>query len=241
MHIPFSNEHISSDAGFDRRPATRLASPSTVLCMLAPLLGACDRGASPDAGEAPTAPQPPAPAPAPPPVDGTDPVGKVQQAIGNGSNDTGGAFPAVGYVRFFHADGKVSACTGFLISPLWVATANHCVTGVSNPPTWASIEVTDADLQVDAEIEFALRPTLAPGTFTFRHTFANSGPIQVRMRRNVKSSSSDDSARDIALFRLDRMVPTALGATIDPLAATISPRRRSATAPSTSSSPRATI
>lgn len=205
MDIPFSNEHVG-------RGATRRHWPRAILCVLAPLWIACDREASP--GEAQAAPKPPVPPPPapppPPPPDGSEPVGKVQQAIGNGSNDNGGAFPAVGYVRIFHADGTASACTGFLISPLWVATANHCITGVSNPPTWAKTEITDADLQVDAEIEFALRPTLLPGTFTFRHTFAKSGAIEVRMKRNVTSSSSDDSARDIALFKLDRMVPTAL-------------------------------
>lgn len=211
MYISLSN---------DRWHTTRWPSPRTVLCLLAPLWSGCDPEASPSPADGlARSPEPPTPPPAapppPPPTDGTEPIGKVVQAIGNGSNDTGGAFPAVGYVRIFHADGTTSACTGFLISPVWVATANHCVTGISNPPMLAQIEVTAADLQVDAEIEFALRPTLRPGTFTFRHTFANSGAIEVRMQRNVTSSSSDDSSRDIALFRLDRMVPTAL---IQPLA-----------------------
>ncbi|MDW8251205.1 MAG: trypsin-like serine protease, partial [Myxococcales bacterium] len=66
---------------------------------------------------------------APAPPSPSNPLGQRQQEVRNGIDDNGNAFAFVG--RWVNSV-LGGSCSAILITPVWVLTAGHCVTGSGN-------------------------------------------------------------------------------------------------------------
>lgn len=148
--------------------------------------------------------------------DATAGVGKTRQAIGNGNFDSKGAYNAVVRVN---VDGRGN-CSGTLVTPLHVVTANHCVTGTRRDGfdcIWAE-GAKLGDLTVGATITFQICHEGGGGSdFCLEeppiqsfHTFGVSGQLVVRQEENVDLCYQENAAKDVAIIRLDERVPLSL-------------------------------
>ncbi len=134
-------------------------------------------------------------------------VGTVANEVGNGFDTD--LFPYVGFQA-------TRACSAVLITPRWVMTANHCITGVQDQALGCIIPVARGSQfsLVDQDVLFTFLPEAEPGAAldpaeptTGIHTPERSGDVIVRSFGAIDSCTEQDAARDIALVRLDRRVP----------------------------------
>ncbi|MBK9001909.1 MAG: trypsin-like serine protease [Myxococcales bacterium] len=140
-----------------------------------------------------------------------------------GSVDSNGAFQAVAQVNVV---GRGN-CSGTLVTPLLVLTANHCVTGTSRDGfdcAGATGIATLADLTVGATVNFFVSGNgFYPGqpSLTRTHSFGppnGSGQLVVRSAYDMDLCLESEAAADVALIRLDndQRVPTAMIKPLNP-------------------------
>ncbi len=134
----------------------------------------------------------------------------TSQAVGAGTNDQENKYTfAVGLTR--PGDTHVF-CSGVLITPVWVVTANHCITGESGDKCAYGYPFVPPDLSPSLDppvgsfdVVFNFDPIDATG---LGRRFTHTGPITVRLKRQIDSCSATDAASDIALVKLDSLVPS---------------------------------
>ncbi len=134
-----------------------------------------------------------------------EPLERREQAVRDGAPDTAGKFPFVGRFNLSPLSGS---CSAVLVTPLWVATANHCITGdefFAAPPPASPSETPELFVTDDLEFNFAWdqRPGATVPAIKAKHSFALSGRVLVRRGRPIISTSLTDTATDMALVRLD--------------------------------------
>lgn len=135
-------------------------------------------------------------------------LAQTQQAVAGGSFDSTNKYSFVGAYR---TPGGGS-CSGVLISPLWMATANHCITGNKSGAAGDAALLTYSDIIVS----FQPNQRSGPGPVTFKHSAAKTGRIHVRTTDPIESVSLTSSAHDLALFKLDKPVPSTVAKPIHP-------------------------
>lgn len=152
-----------------------------------------------------------------PPEDESEAVDQASSPVANGTLDTANDYPEV--VRFVTSAG--SSCSGTLITPMHVLTANHCITGKALGPaclgadnlhaftdtrlTKWGVGVYDTPFRTDTPSLVAI------------HAGAPGKPrTSVRLHRRVDECSQEDAARDLAIITLDRLVPESLARPVHP-------------------------
>jgi Trypsin len=155
------------------------------------------------------------------PPEPAEPVATAASAIGDGEVDEIGKYNSVVQVD---VQGR-GACSGTLVTPFYVLTANHCVTG--ELAQWyecpAAKGFTGQDVNVGADINFFVSGNnfYSSSHFCFDptgkncppqsaiHSLAGSGePILVRTVNEVDNCTQEGAKADIALIRLDTRVST---------------------------------
>ncbi len=96
-------------------------------------------------------------------------------------------------------------CTGTLITPVWLLTANHCITGGAELHLGPK-PVPTANPVDDIGVTFVAAPYSPTGPFQYWHTMAKSGPVLVRKEAQFSVNDLDDS-QDVALVLLNHRVP----------------------------------
>ena len=132
-------------------------------------------------------------------------LGKTSQAVGNGTDSVRRYAP---WLRYTNLEGDVTWCSATLLTPVWVATANHCITGAST--RYAVAVFSDADLAA-MNITVGFSETVdAPGPMFF-HT-PTEGAVRVKHKKVIDEKSHEESATDLALFKLSARVPASVAA-----------------------------
>ena len=128
----------------------------------------------------------------------TEHTGRSVHAVGDGTEDTANGFSGV--ARLGTGTGT---CTAVLATKRFVVTAGHCFAG----------PITD----LNASLTFAYDPSTVPAQDPRRvmHTRAASGPVQAR-RTEIDGGNDGHRAQDVAVVRLDTLVPPSVATPIRP-------------------------
>jgi len=144
---------------------------------------------------------------------GGEPIArKVQQPVSNGTVDSTGSYNSVAQVN---VDGRGN-CSGTLVTPYHVLTANHCVTGTQRDGIKCAVAGAPkiADLTVGATVRFFVSGNgFYPGqpSVTAQHSLAKSGvPLLARVPHEMDLCYQSEAGKDVALIRLDQRIPTTL-------------------------------
>jgi hypothetical protein len=145
----------------------------------------------------------------------SEPVASSQQAIGNGIGEVSGKYDGV--VKVWVGNPPSSFCSGVLLTPLYVATANHCVTGVAKDsieclPFFGDVTLySPGDVTQPVTVDFhdSVNGVYDATPDVFTHTAALSGNIAVRTPYDLNLCKQFGASQDVAIFRLDTRVPMA--------------------------------
>ena len=107
------------------------------------------------------------------------------------------------FMRGTRNDGSKVHCSGTLVTPRWVLTSNHCVTGDG----WGVDATVEVTIPVGDSTPNPDNAALIADGRVFFHTAAVSGNIKVLKPTGIDPLSNDDSSRDLALVKLDTRVP----------------------------------
>ncbi|MCK6538156.1 MAG: hypothetical protein L6Q84_34715, partial [Polyangiaceae bacterium] len=146
-------------------------------------------------------------------VEGTGAVAPAGQAVGTGTTDTSNSY------NFVDPGQTAPYCTGVLLTPVWVALANHCITGSDSgilacaglgTPTYEPS--TGIGTSGALEVTFDYNP-MAIGTNLFTPQsltprFAAVPPHAVRMTSPVNWCLDSQRKKDLALVKLSARVPS---------------------------------
>ncbi|MCC6900537.1 MAG: thrombospondin type 3 repeat-containing protein, partial [Polyangiaceae bacterium] len=152
-------------------------------------------------------------------VDGTGAVAPAGQAVGTGTTDTSNSYNFVGAIQ---SPGQTAPyCTGVLLTPVWVALANHCITG-SDEGAFACLGIGTPTYEPGTgigtggalEVTFDYNP-MAIGTNLFTPQsltprFAAVPPHAVRMNSPVNWCLDSQRKKDLALVKLSARVPSTI-------------------------------
>jgi Trypsin len=134
-----------------------------------------------------------------------DPLGTAKEAVDNGTFDANNQFPWVGQLKLPDGGG----CSAELVTPNWILTANHCITGLTDAPTPDG--VTGNYLVTFDPIGFTGGNVTPPNpALTFTHTFNANDPdsaVQVSQTGPIDPDNLADTSIDVAAMRLDEAVP----------------------------------
>jgi Trypsin/IPT/TIG domain len=126
-------------------------------------------------------------------------LGDAKAAVVDGTFDATSQYPYVG--RF---ESSTGFCTAELVTPNWILTANHCITGDTNGPNPGGM-MDNYRVSFDAQ---GFSQGTPPQNTLFTHTYNPNDPgIIVRNQGPINGGSNEDVATDLALVRLDQPVP----------------------------------
>jgi hypothetical protein len=136
---------------------------------------------------------------------GTGETGTARQAIADGVRDEANLRSFVGALDI---EGRGKSCSAVLITPLWVATANHCISGtIDNSNCFGfAVGVGPAEHSRDDMVITFAQSTDDAGPFG-EHTQSLSGNVLLRVNKQMATCSNEDAAKDVALIKLDHRVP----------------------------------
>jgi hypothetical protein len=120
------------------------------------------------------------------------------------------------YVFFISTD-PGSDCSAVLVTPTWLLTAQHCITGDVMGPACGAAAGPPSNPNTTAKVSVFTGAIPNPfGSADFEHNFANSGPLFTRTPLKIDSCSGDEGARDLALIYLDQRIPLSFRHPIHP-------------------------
>ncbi|OJY16314.1 MAG: hypothetical protein BGO98_29950 [Myxococcales bacterium 68-20] len=145
-------------------------------------------------------------------------TGRSVHAVGAGTDDTADAFPGVGQLDV--------GCTAVLATKRFAITAGHCLNG---------------DTKLDTNLTFAYDPSTLPAGDPRRvtHRRAASGSIQA-LRTQFDFADDGQISQDVAVVRLDTLVPPSVATPIRP-AGLIAPLNGVSVAACANTFPRGTL
>ncbi len=137
-----------------------------------------------------------------------EPAAKTPSQVLGGVTDHTNMYPFVGT----YAWDSGGSCSGILVTPAWMLTANHCVMGDLTGPGCGIATGVPVDKRADSlTVSFLFEgldvlSTGNPLPFAVqRHT--PKSQILVRVARAIDQCNDSDVAKDLALIQLDKRIP----------------------------------
>ena len=133
-------------------------------------------------------------------------TGSSSAAVAQGTDDDGTSpqFPWVG--GLLTNVGNTPFCTGSLVTPTFVLTANHCITN-------AALSGNTADVEIGFAFDPSKLSSSSPALGV--HTNSSTGNISIRFA-NISGANGNDSAHDVAVIPLDLPIGGAVATPVPP-------------------------
>jgi Trypsin len=134
------------------------------------------------------------------------PVGESAHAIQDGTLDTDNKFSGVVYLRPLNPASASYSCSGVLVAPRWVLAARHCFEVNGNAAIKADYAVgfgPDSNMRTP-EGPIAVHTQAISGDVLIHPSFLRVAPDP---HDELSMLDSSQTARDVALLKLDAAVP----------------------------------